>query len=368
MNAGEAQIRAAVAQQAGTWFVAHRAGSLDYAERAAFVAWLKASPIHVEEYLGVALIARDLAAAVDDPALSLDSVLELGRADVSAGVASIEPAVPARARTVARTGGLRRWPAIAMAAAASVAFAAVAWWVVGAGILAVPATYETARGEQGIWKLADGSELRLNTDSAATARFTREDRLVELERGQAHFRVARDAMRRFRVVAGDVEAIAIGTQFEVYRLRGTTVVTVSEGEVSVLIGHAPGASPGGEPDRAQRVNAGFQLRIDADSDSAQPMPVDLSQSLAWLQQKIAFEHRPLGDVADEFNRYAQVPLEIADPALRALPVSGVFETDDMESFVAFLETLDGVRVVRTADKVLIMRVRGAGLGAGDQGP
>ena len=65
-----------------------------------------------------------------------------------------------------------------------------------------------------------------------------------------------------------------------------------------------------DPD-AQRVRAGYQLRINAGEASAQPVPVDVSQALAWLHHKIVFEQRPLGEVAEEFNRYARIPVVIA---------------------------------------------------------
>ena len=102
MTPSEEQVRSAVAQQAGTWFIANQSGSLEQAERAAFVAWLKASPIHVEEYLGVALVAHDLPAAAEDPQLPLESLIELARADDTDGVVSLETvarAGPARSRT-----------------------------------------------------------------------------------------------------------------------------------------------------------------------------------------------------------------------------------------------------------------------------
>ena len=359
-------VRTAVGEQAASWFITNRAGSLDYAERAAFVAWLKASPIHVEEYLGVAAVARDLAAAADDPAVSLDSLLEQARADKTVGIPWMESPTPGRDRHDARTRGAGRWRLAAMAAAVSVAFAVLLGWAIKVELFAIPATYETARGEQGAWLLADGSKLRLNTESTVTVRYTRAERLVELMRGQAHFTVAHDTSRRFRVAAGEVEAIAVGTQFDVYRMHATTIVTVSEGKVAVRIGDKASGTGGRIPEHTKHVKAGYQLRIDAGVDSAQPMPVDLGQSLAWLQRKIYFEHRPLGEVVDELNRYAQVPLEIADPSLRALPISGVFDTDDMESFVAFLETLDGVRIVRTEDKVLVTGARVQGQGAAEQ--
>ena len=73
--------------------------------------------------------------------------------------------------------------------------------------------------------------------------------------------------------------------------------------------------------------------------------------------KIAFEQRPLGEVADEFNRYGSIPIEIDDAALRALPISGVFDAYDIDSFVAFLQTLDGVRVERTNARIRVFSVK-----------
>jgi transmembrane sensor len=81
------------------------------------------------------------------------------------------------------------------------------------------------------------------------------------------------------------------------------------------------------------------------------------QAVAWQQRKIAFEQRPLGEVADEFNRYSTIPIEIDDAALRALPISGVFDAYDIDSFVAFLQTLDGVRVERTDARIRVFSVK-----------
>jgi transmembrane sensor len=91
--------------------------------------------------------------------------------------------------------------------------------------------------------------------------------------------------------------------------------------------------------------------------SAQPTPVDVQQAVAWQQRKIAFEQRPLGEVADEFNRYSSIPIELDEAALRSLPISGVFDADDVDSFVAFLQTLDGVRVERTNTRIRVYSVK-----------
>jgi transmembrane sensor len=350
----EEQVRAAVAQQAGTWFIANQSGSLEQAERAAFVTWLKASPIHVEEYLGVALIAHDLPAATDEPDLPLESLLELARADDTNGVVSFE--APMRVRDVPpkRSSKPQIWSFAASTAAAVLVLAgSVLWWMRDSE-LGLPKTYQTAHGEQIAAQLPDGSELHLNTDSAVTVRYTRSERVIEIARGQALFTVARDDRRRFRVAAGDAQVLAVGTRFDTYRRPDATIVTVVEGSVAVLAGQPP---PGGIPPDALRVNAGYQVRVDAGGVWAQPIPVDVQQTEAWLQGKIAFDRRPLGEVADEFNRYGSIPIEIDDAALRALPITGVFDAHDVDSFVAFLQTLDGVRVERTPARIRVFSVK-----------
>jgi transmembrane sensor len=359
MTAADDQVRSVVSRQASDWYVANQGGSLDHADRAAFVAWLKASPMHVEEYLGVALIARDLRAAGDDPAVSLDLLLEQAAADESDAVAYLDTTRHVHERPAQPRRAAARWTLAAMAASV-VLVLAMLFWSVLPGRAEV---YRTAHGEQSVSKLPDGSTLHLNTDSEVAVRYSRTERLVELQRGEALFEVMHDSSRPFRVEAGAARVVAVGTRFNVYRSPGATVVTVADGQVDVTTGLAD-AAPGG-PSAAsgiQRVGAGYQLRIDDGAGPAQPVRVDLHQALGWLQRKIAFENRPLSEIADEFSRYAQVPLAIDDAALRALPVSGVFDAYDTDSFIAFLQTLDGVRVERTPARILVRRMRTTGQG------
>ena len=358
MNTGEEQIRTVVAQQAGEWFIANQAGPLDQAGRTTFVAWLKASPIHVEEYLGVAVVARDLRLAADDPAVSLESLLEQARADKEQNVTWLAPSTPTTRRYPDQAWPSRRWSVAAAAACVTLVVAAsVLWWAHDGDLLGLPRSYETGHGEQSVRQLPDGSTLFMNTDSAVTVRYSDRQRLVELHRGQALFDAAHDAAQPFRVAAGLVQATAIGTRFDVYRKADSTVVTVAEGKVAVGVLPAGGQADDGRGPRAvQSVGAGFQLRIDAGPVPDQPVAVDLNRSLAWLQHRIVFDHEPLGNVADEFNRYGQIRFEIDDAGLRALPITGVFDAYDTESFARFLSTLDGVVVERSATRIRVRLV------------
>jgi transmembrane sensor len=235
--------------------------------------------------------------------------------------------------------------------------ASALWWMRDGEFLGLPKTYRTAHGEQFAAELPDGTKLRLNTDSAVTVRYRSDERLVEIVQGQAFFTVARDEGRRFRAAAGDVHVLAVGTQFDGYRRHDATIVTVLEGSVAVLAGTPPPPLVPGFPVGALRVDAGHQVYVDTGGIPAQPIPVDVQQAAAWLQQKIAFEQRSLGEVADEFNRYVSIPIEIDDPALRSLLISGVFDAKDIESFVAFLQTLDGVRVERSDARIRVFSAK-----------
>jgi transmembrane sensor len=348
------EIRTAIAEQAGEWFIANQAGSLAEEDSAAFLAWLKASPVHVREYLGVARIAQALSAVIGKPQVPLETFLVQAAASDPDTVVSMPRRVPEQKRLVVRSLSPRAWSIAASLLALAVG---ALWWAHDGELFGIPKTYRTVHGEQSIERLPDGSVLRLDTDSEATVRYSGGERLVELNRGQALFEVAHERYRRFRVAAGNAGAIAVGTQFDVYRKTGAIEFIVVQGEIAVFTGEPTWLRNGeGLPPGVQRVTAGYRLRVDAEATPAQPAPVDLGQALGWVQHKIVFEHRPLAEVAAEFNRYGMIPVEIEDEALRVLPVSGMFDAADTESFVAFLQTLPGVRVEKTPARIRVIRI------------
>ena len=365
----DAQIRSAITAQAADWLAAQRGAALDDRERAAFFAWLKTSPLHIEEYLALAAIESDLAAATADSTLSLDALRELARLDDTGNVTALPFAAalidrvapqmrpPERQRRRALPWG---WGTVAAATviAATVAVVAVGivWGVLDRSWLALPKTYQTASGAQGVWQLPDGSVLHLNSDSAVTARFTSAERRIDIDHGQAFFEVAHDRTRRFRVVAGSTSTVAVGTEFDVDRRVDTTVITVVQGQVAVF-DSPTGAGSGASPPRSLQLSAGQQAQVSAGQLPEAPTVADLYHAEAWLQRQIVFKHQPLGEVAAEFSRYNAVPITITDPALSALPVSGVFNAYDIDSFMAFLRSLDNVRVDQLPTGIRVSRTR-----------
>jgi len=362
MNSNDEKIRAAIAEQAGEWFVANNEGPLDAADAAALAAWLKSSPVHVEEFLGVAAIARDLKAAGTDPEYSLEAILARARAKEDTVVQPLWPRVIDVVRDT--TSGRRLTGGLAMAACVVLSLGLLLtrnlWLPIEhSASPEVVATLhvETRRGEQLSQRLADNSVLHLDTDSAVTIRYSKGERLVMLTSGQADFEVTHEPKRAFRVIAGSAEVIDLGTKFDVRLDDASTVITVVEGRVAVgpsSVPEIPGAKQGqSRTPHFSELGANQQIRVVEGEWPATPIAVDAQRATAWMHRQIAFDHEPLEHVAAEFNRYAAKPIEIATPALRTLQISGVFSTDDPDAFIAFLRSLKGVRVEVTETQVRV---------------
>jgi len=359
MSPTDDQIRAAITARAAEWFAAQRSDSMDEREQAAFFAWLKSSPLHIEEYLAVAAIEQDLAAATADSTLSLDQLRELARSDTSGNVTALPTAAPPMRPADRRRSRALSWGRLAAAAVIAAAIAATAagivWGVLDRPGLGLPKTYQTARGAQGVWRLPDGSLLRLNGDSAVRVRFSSGERRVELDHGQAFFDVAHDLARPFRVISGNTSTVAVGTEFDVNRRLDTLVITVLQGQVAVFDA-APGTmATTSLAAGSLQVSAGQQLQIDSGRLPDAPTAADLPRTEAWLQRQIVFKHQPLGELAAEFSRYNAVTITITDPALSALPVSGVFNAYDIDSFTIFLRSLDHVQVDQLPTGIRVSR-------------
>lgn len=356
MITNDEQMRALIAEQAAEWFVANDAGPLDAQESAALAAWLQASPLHVEEFLRVAGVARDMRLACADPRHSADAVLDRARAVNDDPV----PSFWSRMLDAVREVPARRWQTAAVAAAACGVAAVALLLSRNLPPVAPPPVPEratawhftTRHGEQQTQRLADNSVLHLNTETDVTVRYSGKERLVTVASGEAAFEVTHESGRPFRVLAGPAEIRDLGTKFDVRLKDRSTLVTVVEGEVAVEPSPAL-AAESTHRDQPVAVGAGQQITVAAGAWPATPVGVDAARATSWQRRQIVFDGEPLGQVVAEFNRYAPKPIEITTPALQSLEISGVFLVDDSGAFVAFLRSLEGVQVEETDTRVRV---------------
>ena len=350
-----------IAEQAAEWYVAHRDGGLDAMQTREFMRWLKASPAHVAEYLTIAGVAQEMAGVARQNQTSHEALL--AQIEAESKVRTLTPSPHRHGERAGVRGAKlaapnRHWPG-ALAAGLIVAIAVTLWLLPNRGTQ----RFETRHGEQRTWQLPDNTVVRLNSDSAIAVRFNDTRRNVEVTRGQVFFEIAEDEKRPFNVRAGDYLIEDIGTAFDVYRQDNETTVTVVEGRVRVweeaIPPSAEAIAAGAAPAAAAiaplaDLEAGAQVRI-AKSGAAKTLPaVNVQKATAWVQEKIVFEADAIATVAAEFNRYNRQQIVIDDAAVGAIPISGVFRSYDVQSFVDFLNGLPGVRAEITESRIVVM--------------
>ncbi len=360
-------INRQVIEEASEWFVAMDGGDVDIETRRRFHEWLARSPDHIEAYLKILPVWED-GAQLDTHANDREALIVWARTGTN--IVPLAVPKPAAAEVVPRDrapsrADVARKNLYEYAFAASVALtasAALTFFVVNKGV------YATSVGEQRSVALDDGSSVELNSRSKVSIRFNGRERFIELLEGQALFKVAKDPARPFVVQSGETSVRAVGTQFDVYKKRTGTIVTVVEGKVAVAsqvpvpplsgtsqppsLGSASSGNSGMGAFGPVVLNAGQQLTVDR-SVSMQPKQTNPAVVTAWTQQQLVFFRTPLPEVAEEFNRYNKRQLVVRDGGLKAFHVSGTFSSTDPSLLIQFLQDQPGLKIEATGNEVSV---------------
>ncbi|HEY4587096.1 MAG TPA: FecR domain-containing protein [Brevundimonas sp.] len=243
-----------------------------------------------------------------------------------------------RKDSAARPRRLRR--AVIGAAIGGAVMAAVA----GALWLQSRTVFATGVGEQRVVQLADGSYVRLDTDSRIRVRFDGDRRLVELEDGQALFTVAHDGDRPFVVLTDDIQVTAVGTVFDVRRDSSGVKVTLVSGVVDVAERAAGRA--------VKRLAAGQQSQLTPQGQVTRA--VDIQAETSWTDGRIVFRDTPLREAVSEVNRYLTHKIVLDAAAQEAASVNGVFRTGDRDAFVSTAAEVFGLRAKKGVDGEVLL--------------
>jgi transmembrane sensor len=208
---------------------------------------------------------------------------------------------------------------------------------------------DTRLGEIRQVPLADGSVATVNTDSRLAIAMRETRRTVQLDAGEAWFRVAHDKSRPFVVEAGELRVQAVGTAFSVRRREGGADVLVTEGIVDVwMVGH--------EADR-QRISAGSR----GFSAEARPTiavtqaPQAIERALAWRSGELALDGETLSFAVAEINRYNRRKLVLEGNDLGREQLVGYFRATEPEGFGQAVAAMVGAKVIDEGDTIRIVR-------------
>lgn len=241
-----------------------------------------------------------------------------------------------------------RWGQAAPAAMVLFLILVAAWWWTG-----LPETmlYETAKGAQRQVSLMDGSTVTLNTDTRMTVEFSRDERLIRLERGEAWFTVSPGQRRPFTVRVANGTIRDIGTQFVVNKSSGDVRVLVWEGIVEVGV---QGNRAGIPMPRPAVLHAGQQLSYGTDGGISDISVFDRNRAASWKEGKLIFRSQPLKQVLEEIARYRPEDIRLLDPSLEAFPVSGVFNIQELDHAMETLQAALPIRVQRVQDNLILI--------------
>lgn len=323
-----APVDAALLDAALERFIRARDVDADPADRQALADWAAADPAH-------------------EAALARVEAMWGADAFAAALVRTMQPApLPAASRSASSPSRLRQraWP---LALAASVLL------MIGIGAaldlpMRLRADAITAAGERRLVVLADGSRVTLDTDSAIAVTIDETGRHLTLLEGRAFFEVTPDAARPFDVAAGPAKVRVTGTAFAVgFTADDGVMVQVRSGRVEA-----------GAAGRSRALGAGDALRLDGTGpgivthpDPARPDP---AQGLGWLDGRLVFVDRPLGDVLAELDRYLPGRILVTDPAIAARRVTGNYRLDDPAGSTLALAAVAGAEVTQITGRLLIL--------------
>jgi transmembrane sensor len=293
-----------------------------------FERWRGADPEHAAAYAEAERIHRNAALLSTDPLLR--AATRAARRDTVH-----QPAPPQR----------QMWLLAAGIAASLLLTIALVWHSGGAATS--EQHYANAIGLPQTLRLADGTVLRLDAESALTVRLGPGQRVATLEHGRVEFTVAHDPQRPFLVRAANNTIRDIGTIFQVSRDEDGVTVGLLKGKVAVTGGSS-------SLQWTSELKPAQQIHIDESGAAGTVTPLDLTVAQGWTHGELAFRERRLDDLLDEMNRYSKTQLRLGDPSLAGLQVSGSFHAGDQDALAKALARGWQLRVARTAANELTL--------------
>lgn len=237
----------------------------------------------------------------------------------------------------------------------------IAWWRAGPKSPELTADRRAIVASPEKRTLPDGSVVELRSGAEVEVDYSGAQRRVRLHRGEAHYRVAKDAARPFVVEVAGVAVRAVGTEFSVALGDGAVEILVTEGRIAVDTGDtAAAAAPASRREEAAGVvGAGNRLTVGLTGGPAATVEVapvsepEIAERLAWRAPRLEFSGAPLAQAIALMNRHNRLQFVIEDPAISSLEISGYFRADNPETFLGLIEKGLGLRSERRGDRILL---------------
>ncbi|MBT3590733.1 MAG: DUF4974 domain-containing protein [Candidatus Marinimicrobia bacterium] len=177
-------------------------------------------------------------------------------------------------------------------------------------------------------ELSDGSHIQLNNDSKISYQkdFNTDNRTIQLE-GEAFFSIENSSVP-FIIETSFGHVSVLGTSFNVKSRGDNFEVGVKTGIVSVS-----------SKNKVFKLKAGQFLKLNKHSIPVTPTNLPYNDFPAWLNNKLIFQETNLVEATEEIERLFDITFEFEDPSLRTLSITGVINTNDLQTVLSAISFL-----------------------------
>lgn len=197
-------------------------------------------------------------------------------------------------------------------------------------------------------ELSDGTKVTLDAGSSFDYPENFADsktREVSLN-GEAYFEVTRNENSPFIVHANSGLVKVLGTKFNVraWEKSDEVIVAVAEGKVSLQNEMTAGKD-------SVVLTKGKMSMLTKGGSLTEPIDVDISQYLSWLNREIYFKDTPLLKVIDQLERWYNINIELQDSTLLNNHITVFIENKPLEENIELVCMLTNLRYEIKGDTV-----------------
>jgi ferric-dicitrate binding protein FerR (iron transport regulator) len=208
--------------------------------------------------------------------------------------------------------------------------------------------YSAPPGVKSTLTMQDGSKVLLN--SGSSVRFIKnfeEDKRVIYLKGEAYFEVAKDTLRPFSVITGEVTTTAVGTSFNISAYPNEVLkIALVEGKVAVDVVQTE--------DSRVLLEKGEALKINTNSFEVKKELFDSELVIAWTKKKIIFQRVKLAEAVRILENWYGVKFRFQNTPSPDLVLYGVFQDETLENILEGLSYSARFQYKIKNDEVIII--------------
>ncbi|MDQ7947949.1 MAG: FecR domain-containing protein [Pedobacter sp.] len=200
----------------------------------------------------------------------------------------------------------------------------------------------TAKNQIDSVKLNDGSVVILAENSTLqyAENFGTEKREIQLDKGQAFFKITKDPAHPFKVVLHQSDVVVLGTSFNIKLSNKAIELGVKTGRV-VFTPYKDGAT--------SILTAGQALTYDVEK---RELVSKTSQNLdSWLTKELTFVDTPLEEVCKQLTSYYGVDIKLQKNSNKAKKLNARFANQSLEEVLMILNETYNIKIKKENNQI-----------------